>query len=401
MALGATVGTLTRRALAAGVFGAVGGAIAPAYAEELSHRFGEYDTATPDYTLPAPVDSRSFNLTAETLRTAAHAFRLPQPRSYDPPSTTQRRSDYAVFAIRGASSPGLTLAQPETGWDTCFTIQPIRPNYEHLRCVFGLWSTSDSKLKLFLGSTVPNYLAVDTQLNVPNLPPDKLASALPTGHYVYPVTCHHCTKKNDPFYLPAVLHAPSSYRSLRPRGDMPFGEEAYWVEGSAHNIHPARGKTLYSSQGCLVIHGNDTPGSNGRNRTTAWKTFVDTLRLDTNKTACRFYLFTGDELSRIHHCPMDFAGLRFGSYGDEVRALQRHGRLPSADGTYDGDFGIGVQGYVLRTPARRKRLLRGIETQQNFHATIWADELYDMRILPRPAAEASCPVPPPGELCPR
>jgi hypothetical protein len=325
------------------------------------------------------VCERRFELSAATLTAAARAFRLPEAHSGE---QTDVRRDYAVFAIRGARAHALEMASHTSPADS-FTIEPMRPDFTRLSCVFGLWRP-DGRLSLFRGSTLPNHNNVVDQAGHTDLPVEKQSSAIATGCYLYPVDSHH--KPHEDLYLPRVLRAPAGYWSLRPNGRPAFGMNAHWVKGSAHNIHPARGGAVYSSQGCLVIEGTDIKQGQGRKRTGAWKAFFETLDLDSNKMRHPFYLFTGDELSYVQHFSPAFAGLRFGSSGGEVQALECLGGLAVDRGI----FGYGVQRYVIESLGNHVRTPLGAATpRQNFHATIWADELSRLGILP--GAAHTCP----------
>ncbi len=250
-----------------------------------------------------------------------------------------------LFGLRGASisSGG---ASDDGLFRNCAVLQNIRPDHNNVRCVLGVWKQSEKKIAVFPGSTVPNAKAVRAWKHG-----RKSGNILPTGMYRYACGAHN----GHPGCFLLRYPNMSKRRVTVRRSNNNYVYEITDYDHSCRpgdNIHPTFSNmhNRFSSYGCQTILGSAVRGSGEHSG--PWAKFRKAAGLaDANGVLGKEFLYvllTGQEAmiaSDLRHRKLqkdkialqEMQRLRFGSYGEPVKKLQK--KLGTKD---DGDFGPGT-----------------------------------------------------------
>jgi flagellar motor protein MotB len=311
------------------------------------------DAESPDYRhLAALIDTTPFVLNGSVIDRLVKLNRFPL-------GGTDAK---VVFGLRGC-----TVDADVATFTDSVSAKEIVPNHIDNRCVIGVWDSVTNKIVAFQASTVPNWRYMETYRHDRS----KRANMLPSGRYAMMIGTHRPTKENDqgelvdnPARVQGALRNDARVVVLRTEDDLTYTVRDTWDETVANdNIHPGMvtvhegSSTLpdFASAGCNTIPGrsvNDVPSG-------PWAEFRSALGLD-NSTPTKddgrkftYVLLTGREARSVASgtAPNLPARLRFGSKGDDVKALQealaKHARKYYTRRA-DGDFGPGTAMAFIR-----------------------------------------------------
>lgn len=268
------------------------------------------DTDAPDYAyLSAVSDVANFELTPESLEALFQAGR------YVP----HRGADTIAFALRGAALP----SGHEVEGASSVSLENLRPDHRHFRCVIGFYFTASQTLNVYTGSTVPCRKAIAGYASG-----GSACNMLPTGLHTFYVWRHRNLR-------PAL-------RLGRSASDPETGAQATVLRSTndgrmetldffdlsrpLDNVHcsyfltdQADEGAFFSSWGCLTVRGKKTPSDQ-------WAKFQAVLDGLGDRARVDLLLATGKDAA-LAADPMErplLTALRHGSRGAEVERLQRH-----------------------------------------------------------------------------
>ena len=308
-----------------------------------------------------PNVAKPFDLTGDALKglCAANSFLLN-------PAATK-----VLFGLRGCL---LNEGGDHADWMSRHSLLATRPNHIDLRCVFGVWNTTDNTLALFKGSTVPNVELMEKQIEG-----TMKSNMLPTGMHQYTVGPHKGERQPGAFIQKTPLWVIRSKKALGFAAN-DAGIEWDDLDGKLpfDDIHAAildaRKKPPYfSSAGCQTIAGNYLNGV----PMGAWSEFrkaaglahpiqfVSGSRQDTSDDGRQFdyVLLTGKEAQlAATGNSVRLRTLRFGASGERVSELQERllARPEGAGVTKSGIIDGKTLGGVLRWQKENKLSPSGI-----------------------------------------
>ena len=261
----------------------------------------------------------TFNFTAAHLAVlcAANRFALPVGQSR------------VIFGLRGCRVASGDHVVPFT---TSVSLEEGTPDHTTPCCVVGVWDRDRAQIAVFTATTVPYWRYVANYMaNGPG------ANMMPTGLYRYRVGRHRTTPGALRFAEPSVIVV----RPDKKKKTIEFETNDLW-DGPVqpfNNIHAAGavrsplGST--GSAGCQTLPGywsSDRSQHYGN-----WQKFRELSGVDgaLDGTPYTYVLLTGREarLTSVGAPREQLSRLRFGSRGDDVKALQRALGL-SADGIW-------------------------------------------------------------------
>ncbi|MCH5376917.1 MAG: hypothetical protein JJ992_23365 [Planctomycetes bacterium] len=315
--------------------------VRPRRFEQSDVRWVTNDRNAPDYRhLPPDARGSTFDFTAADME------RLIAANRFQPHVGTHGK---VLFGLRGSQLVGPGHAQENRG---SLRLKDIRPNHRDFRCVIGVYDRDAKTLSGYTASTVPNARGVLRYYNLKNFGSGVKSNLLPTGCYELCVGTHFGSVTvpgvfrlgNGP--MPANR---SEATVLRTVNDVTYGTMDVWDRNKpSDNVHPAFGTGSFSSLGCLTVRGSYR--GNGQH-TGEWAKFRAAAGLNDGigqGTRFDIVLLTGldaatavlmrESGSSDDEINTAIVGLRHGSQGDEVRALQERLGL-----TADGDFGPGTK----------------------------------------------------------
>ena len=143
-----------------------------------------------------PNSDQPFGLTSAVIQQllSANSFRP------DPQSTK------VLFGLRGCT---LVDKTDHLDWADAHQVRAIRPNHLDLRCVFGVWDRSNSRLALFKGSTVPNVDYMEKMIEG-----SMRSNMLPSGMHQYVVGPHNGVSQPAAFIQKTPLWVIRSKKTL-------------------------------------------------------------------------------------------------------------------------------------------------------------------------------------------
>ena len=300
------------------------------------------DRNAPDYRhLPPDARGATFDFKAADLE------RLIAANRFAPHLSSNGK---ILFGLRGCALVGGDHAQEDRA---ALRLKDQRPDHLSLRCVIGVYDRAAKKLWAYTASTVPNAGGVLANYNRVNFGVGKTkANLLPTGCYQLCVGTHFGSVQVPGVFRlgdgPMPVDAGEA-TVLRTQNDVSFGTADAWdCSRPSDNLHPAFGTESFSSLGCMTVRGSYR--GNG-NHTGEWAKLRTAAGLTSGvKSGERFdiVLLTGldaataasmREAGRSAAAIEEaLAGLRHGSQGDEVKALQSKLGLDA-----DGSFGAGTK----------------------------------------------------------
>jgi hypothetical protein len=305
-------------------------------------RWPRDDRNAPDYRhLPQDARGATFDFTAEDLE------RLIAANRFAPHLSSNGK---ILIGLRGCALVGGDHAQEDR---TALRLKDQRPDHSSFRCVIGVYDRGAKKLWAYTASTVPNANGVLANYNRVNFGMGKTkANLLPTGCYELCVGTHFgSVQVSGVFRLgdgPMPANA-SKATVLRSSNDVTFGTADEWdLNKPSDNLHPAFGTDSFSSLGCMTVRGSYR--GNG-NHTGEWAKLRVAAGLTSGIGAGERFdivLLTGLDAATAASmreggksaAEIDeaLAGLRHGSQGEEVEALQSKLGL-----SVDGTFGPGTK----------------------------------------------------------
>lgn len=351
--------------------------VRPRRFEQSDVRWVTSDRNAPDYRhLPPDARGSTFDFTTEEME------RLIAANRFQPHVGTHGK---ILFGLRGCQLIGSGHAQESQG---SLRLKDVRPNHRDFRCVIGVYDRKAKTLSGYTASTVPNARGVLRYYNLVNhLGSGVKSNLLPTGCYELCVGTHFGSVT-----VPGVFrlgNGPMPANSgeatvLRTVNDVTFGTMDVWDRNKpSDNLHPAFGTSRFSSLGCMTVRGSYR--GNGQH-TGEWAKFRAAAGLNDGigqGTRFDIVLLTGLDaataaLMRASGSSDDeideaIVGLRHGSQGDEVRALQRKLGL-----TADGDFGPGTKQALAKAQLDQLEFATGIhsvETDEDMGFEVFGNPL--------------------------
>ncbi len=165
--------------------------------------------------------------------------------------------DLVLFAIRAAqiaSKKNSDHSIPTiTEWLSSVSLQSAKIDYNHMRCVLGIWDLKNQRIYAAPGSTVPN----EKQLRLAHSKGGKGANQLEPGFYQDFIKGEHLQGKARGH---SALRQSASRFYRRPVNSWRITKNAPLFWGNPHdNLHCAWNldpeQTGFSSAGCLVVAG--------------------------------------------------------------------------------------------------------------------------------------------------
>lgn len=242
---------------------------------------------------------------APFVLSSAHLVRLAEQCHY------RLQGDRVLFGLRAAATDA-----PLGQWLNAITVREQTLDYEHMRCLIGIWDRKQHKIAVFNGSTVPHIKNVQKQRQYPL---KKISNQLSQGLYHYFVGAHEPDgrpNEEGAFRLTRMIPVPA-WRD--------FGE-AVMLDSCVPNdhIHAAGSEaTDFLSAGCQVISGfHQTPMPTGQ-----YQQFRILAGQSAVPSELEIHLPYQYLLMHVRHLSAIAQGwqadrLLMGSEGHEVRALQ-------------------------------------------------------------------------------
>ncbi len=269
-----------------------------------------------------------FELTADVLQ------RLAKRNQFSP-----KAGRLIFFGIRGA----LPIEINGTGFASAQQLRFADVNHQYMRCTIGQFDTSNDRLAVFPGSTVPHIKNISKAARRGGLG----ANMLMLGHYAYSKGPHPRPPKRGSH---RAFRQASWFPVWRSRDDHDYElDDMIDNEGAFvwDNLHSAYNDNIdrprFASAGCQVVCGHgESPRGNGNERG-PWRKFVShAYGTRGNQPKFSYYLFSAAEVAMVTGRTDDriWCSLRFGSSGDLVKQAQAKlidDGFPL--GTPDGDFG--------------------------------------------------------------
>lgn len=258
--------------------------------------FGEVDTA--HLSLPYSAD--------EFIVSSAHLVRLVEQCHY------RLYGDMILFGIRACQT-----SSPKGQWLTEIKIAEVPLDYQHMKCLLGIWDRKNHKLSIFQGSTVPFIQNVLKQQENPNA---RMCNQLSQGVYQYFVGAH------EPDDRPKEEGAFRLTRSIPSAVWRNYGNNTIVLDSCVPNdhIHAAASEGQdYKSAGCQVVSGFHSDGL----PTGQYQQFRILAGQSAMPSALEIYLPYQYILTHTRHLKSIQQGnyverLMHGSEGAEVRRLQ-------------------------------------------------------------------------------
>lgn len=237
------------------------------------------------------------------------------------------------FGIRGALPHDLS----GTGFANAHALRMTDINHYYMRCTIGQLDTSNDRLAVFPGSTVPHMRYVEKALQKNG----RGANMLMLGHYAY--------RKGD--HRPSSASGHRAFRQAsffpvwRSRDDRDYDlDDVIDNDGDFvwDNLHCAYNDNVnmpkFGSAGCQVVAGRQEMPRGTGNELGPWKTFVShAYGTRGQQDRYSYYLFSAAEVLLLEDRPASqiSTNLRFGSSGDLVAEAQAR---------------LIVEGFPLDTP---------------------------------------------------
>jgi hypothetical protein len=229
-------------------------------------------------------------------------------------------------------------------------------DYRHMRCTIVQWNTGTGRLAVFVGSSVPHIMAIESRLPYNGEGVNRLAS----GHFgkIPGMPDHRYMKGNHGEDRHLAFRNESKLPVWRTGDDLDFeGDDRFEFGVVYDNLHCARQvnetASFYSSFGCVVVAGKE--GDSGASALTSelgpWKQFLANAYGMEQRA---FVLAIFEENEALRTAELGYAArtptVRFGSRGILVERLQAGLAAKGYDigsAVPDGLFG-GFTAHALR-----------------------------------------------------
>lgn len=278
-------------------------------------------------------------------------------------------SGLVLFGVRGAKRKD--NAPSRIAFETQVELVEAMPDHFDYKCLLGVWDIRNKKVTAIAASTVPHVAYLYAQREAGTFANE--SNMMPTGLYRYAVGTHR--NRSSSAQPGAFRPASRAFAVLRclTEGPIAMSRDKYWdMRASNHgdNIHAGTYSTRadrpkFWSAGCQVTPGyysdNDSVPQGdwarfrvaaGLKRTPSFTKRIEVApgKFDTATTEdgrlYSYILTTGRDV-RLAAANESEPVLRFGSYGNKVKALQAALGAPTA--AQDGIFGLGTQTLVLES----------------------------------------------------
>lgn len=316
---------------------------------------------TVDYAhLPNADENEPFSLSDAALRKIvdSHAY-----------SRLITERGLVLFGVRGAKRTDDALSQ--ITFERQIELVETTPDHFNHRCLLGVWDIRNKTVTAIAASTVPHVAYLYAQREAGTFANE--SNMMPTGLYRYAVGTHR--NRSSSAQPGAFRPASRAFAVLRclTEGPITMSRDKYWdtrTSNHGDNIHAGTYSTRadrpkFWSAGCQVAPGyysdNDSvpQGDWARFRIAAGlkRTPSFTKRIEfapgkfdvatTEDGRLYSYILTTGRDVRLAAKNESEPALRFGSYGNKVKALQA--ALGATATAQDGVFGIGTQKLVLES----------------------------------------------------
>lgn len=264
------------------------------------------DAMSPDYRhIGRPGQSSSFELTGNTLLKLARLNRF----------NVSSGQDEVLFGLRGCR----LINGTSTAFVDTVQLSEDVPDHRGLHCVLGIWRQSSNEVAVYAGSTVPNWVQMQSQRRRGG----RRANMLLTGFYEYTVGVHRGRHVN----VIGAFRLQNNVIVLRSNDDLKYEVTDFFeLHTPADNIHPAFSPpgADFSSAGCQTIPGRFANNTHYG----AWASFRNSAGLAADPQSgmgnkYRYMLLTGREARLVANDDENIPRLRFGSSGSDVAALQQ------------------------------------------------------------------------------
>jgi hypothetical protein len=243
----------------------------------------------------------------------------------------EQPDSHILLAIRGskrASSPdncGTHFSRKNLFTKKVF-LESAKLDYQHMKCMLGMWKPQEQTLWLGIGSTVPHKKWVDKAIKqegkgcnqlepgfYTDLTKGEHLQGKPRGHMALRQTAYRCirrTARGIPYNKQDPLFYSNPYDNFHCAG----------------NPHPE--KAGYDSAGCLVLAGtayrSRLPKEEQVENTGPWAFFHDAV-YDASLQQEQFPMLVMEysTLEKWYQSPDDIESLCFGSRGERVLTLQK------------------------------------------------------------------------------
>lgn len=272
------------------------------------------DSSSPDYHHLQEVYSETgFTFTAAELESLISSNHF----------SISKGPDEVLFGLRGCQVIGNT----HNTFSTSVQLQETKPDHQEYQDVLGVWRQSTGEIRVFEGSTVPNWYYMCIQAEIGG----HEANMLPTGRYIYQVDKHR--------HIEGAFRSEQEIVVLRSNDDLIFETSDDWeIWTPLDNIHPGGCPgEMFSSAGCQTIPGTFGGGCQGyydkepETHLGTWAEFRASAGLDPNNNQDRwewnyYYVLLTCREARMASQGLDgeaLSRLRFGSSGTPVLQLQQ------------------------------------------------------------------------------